>query len=89
MPSSYDSSSDLTILIIFVVIVYLVLCGIAAYLSSRKGYNGVAFFFISLILSPLFSLLIISCLPDKELNSKIDRLLDNRAFNIIKQMKEQ
>lgn len=46
-----------------IVIVYLVFCFIVAAAASSRGRSGIGWFFLSLVISPLLSLILVLVLP--------------------------
>jgi len=54
------------------IIIWVLLCFVVAHYANKKGDNGVAFFFVSLFLSPLIGALILAISKDRseEMNIK-------------------
>ena len=50
-----------------ILLLWLPLCFVAAWVASQKGRSGVGIFFLSLFLSPVIGLLVVIALPRLEL----------------------
>lgn len=49
----------------------LPLCGVAAYIASKKGRSGIGLFFLSLLLSPLVGIIVALVMnPDREIQAQ-------------------
>ncbi len=48
------------------IVIYLFLCAVVAVAASRRERDGVRWFFIALLVSPLISAILLLVLPDKQ-----------------------
>lgn len=67
-------------------IVWVVLCFVVYSLANTKGRSGCAWFFISLLLSPLIGLIILLCVGDSD-EKKEENI--NAAWDVIKQRNQE
>ena len=51
---------------------WLVLAFVPAYIASQKGRNGIGWFFIGLLISPLIALIIVCAIPKVEKEARTD-----------------
>lgn len=49
-----------------IIIIWLILCGVVAFIADARGHSGGAYFMLSFILSPLIGLIIAVAVPAKK-----------------------
>lgn len=57
---------------IILLIFWLILCGVVAYVASGRGHSGLLFFLVSMVLSPLVGLILALVIPTKKTRGALE-----------------
>ena len=57
---------------VILILFWLLLCGVVAYVASGRGHSGLLFFLVSMFLSPLVGLILALLIPTRKQRSALD-----------------
>ena len=68
--------------IILFIVVYLLFCIVPAYMADKRGRNIIGWFILSIIITPIYTSLILACLGVTEQRYK-DRIFQEEKWRIL------